>query len=55
MPVENIPTKKGYRAYRWGNEGTVYEYKVGNEKAREEAKEKALRQGRAIEANRGRK
>ena len=47
MPLMRC-TKNGKRGYKWGRDGICY---LGSD-----AKEKALRQGRAIEANkRGKK
>ena len=53
MPVERGYTtedgkKVGY--YRWGKSGKKYTYNPGNDKARERAKKKAARQGRAIKS-----
>ena len=46
MPVQRC-TKNGKKGWKWGANGTCY---IGRD-----AKEKAERQGRAIEANRGKR
>jgi hypothetical protein len=52
MPVMTGKDSKGCYA-KWGNSGKKYYYKCGSKISLEHAKEKALRQGRAIYANRG--
>jgi len=52
MPVMTGKDSKGCYA-KWGKSGKKYYYKCGSKTSRENAKEKALRQGRAIYANRG--
>ena len=47
MPVHRT-TVKGKPAYQWGNQ-KKYIYTAGNKKSRETAKDKAEKQGRAIE------
>jgi hypothetical protein len=47
MPVERVETSKG-PGYRWGKSGKIYYYTPNNEESRKRAKEKALRQERAI-------
>jgi len=57
-----VPLQQGYTTrdgerrgyYRWGESGTMYTYEPGDEASRERAREKALRQGRAIQARRNR-
>jgi len=50
MPVRNC-TKDGKPGYKWGYEGTCYTYSLNDEFSRRQANEKALQQGRAIEAS----
>lgn len=50
MPVERT-TVNGKPAYRWGKKGRAYTYTVGDAKSRTAAKNRALKQGRAIEAS----
>jgi hypothetical protein len=45
-----MPLQRVGNSYRWGDSGKRYYYKVGDKKSREEAKAKAMRQARAIEA-----
>lgn len=49
MPVESCQ-QAGRPGFRWGKEGTCYTYLPGDESARERARARAERQGRAIEA-----
>lgn len=51
MPVKTGKDKKGCFA-QWGSQKKYY-YECGNEKARERAKGKAEKQGRAAKANKG--
>lgn len=54
MPLQNgYTTKNGTRVgyYKWGDSGKKYKYTIGNRKSRENAKNKAKKQGRAIEAS----
>ena len=51
MPVHRT-TKDGKPAYQWGDSGKKYTYEPGNVSSREQAKQKAARQGRAVQANR---
>ncbi len=51
MPVHRT-TKDGKPAYQWGDSGKKYTYTAGNVPSRELAKQKAARQGRAVQANR---
>lgn len=51
MPVK-ATTKNGKPGYKYGESGAVYTYTPGNEASRERAKEKAAKQGRAIEMSR---
>lgn len=53
MPVERV-MKGGRPGYRWGKSGKIYYYKPGDPASRSRAKRKALRQGRAAHARRGR-
>ena len=50
MPIINSKNSMG-TYYKWGKNGFKYYYIKNNEKSRMRAKEKALRQGRAIKAN----
>jgi len=50
MPVQRC-YDNGKHGYKWGESGKCYTYTLGNEQSREDAKDKALTQGRAIEAN----
>ena len=50
MPV--MPCRKqGKPGYKWGKSGKCYTYTSGDKKSRDRAKAKAVKQGRAIEAN----
>jgi len=49
MPVHTGKDSKGCYA-RWGTHGAKYYYKCGNAAARDRAKAKAAKQGRAIKA-----
>ena len=54
MPLkQGYTTRNGQRVgyYQWGDAGAKYTYTPGNAAERERAKEKAQRQGRAIEAS----
>lgn len=51
MPIQRV-VMNGKPGYRWGDDGKVYTYKAGDVKSRTAAKNRALRQGRAIEASR---
>jgi len=44
--------RKGY--YRWGEHGKMYVYTPGDEEERKRAKQRALRQGRAIKSRQNR-
>ncbi len=50
-----MPVQQGKNSvnsyYRWGDHGKKYYYQANNKKSRELAKEKALKQGRAIHAS----
>lgn len=50
MPVK-AATKNGKPGYRYGESGAVYTYTPGDKASRERAKEKAAKQGRAVQAN----
>lgn len=55
MPLQSGYTtrdgeRKGY--YRWGDEGKMYIYEPGDPASKERARNRAKKQGRAIEANR---
>ena len=54
MPVHKC-RKNNKPGFKWGSNGTCYTYTEGNERSMDMAKNRALRQGRAINANRGRK
>lgn len=49
-----MPLKQGYEDdmgwYRWGKTGKKYYYTPGDEKSRVRARNKAVKQGRAIES-----
>jgi len=48
MPIQKgIENDKPY--YRWGDKGKKYFYVAGNKLTRDYAKEKALKQGKAIQ------
>ena len=51
MPAYRGRDSKG-PFYRWGQSGKKYYYTAGNKQSRERARQKALRQGRAIHARR---
>jgi len=48
MPLVNGKDKEGH-FYRWGRSGKKYYYPVGNSFLRDQARWRALRQGRAVE------
>jgi len=50
MPVQKCQ-EKGKPGWRWGKEGKCYTYKPGDKAGSKRAKEKAARQGRAIQVN----
>ena len=50
MPVHRSQDSKG-PYYQWGNHGSKYYYKSGNQASRERAKKKAHLQARAIYAS----
>ncbi len=52
MPLMKC-TENGKPGYKWGESGKCYTYTPGNEISRNNAKEKALKQARAIKANQG--
>lgn len=52
MPILNC-TLNGKPGYKWGNKGKCYTYTPGNEKSRKEAKQKAYKQGAAIDLSVG--
>ncbi len=54
MPLMRA-TKNGKPCYKWGDSGKCYPYTAGDEGSRGRAKQKALRQGRAIEAAKARR
>lgn len=37
--------------YKWGDQGKCYPYKMGDKQSREDAKQKAIDQGKAVEVN----
>ena len=54
MPLQRgTTTRDGERVgyWRYGDEGKMYTYELGNASARRAAKSRARRQGRAIEAS----
>jgi hypothetical protein len=49
MPIK--PCKiDGKPGYKWGDNGKCYLYKTGDDNSKKRAKEKALKQARAIKA-----
>lgn len=50
MPVHRSKDSKG-PYYQWGDSGKKYYYESGNQESRENAKNKAKRQGRAARAS----
>lgn len=50
MPLKQT-TKDGKPAYKWGDSGKAYTYNPKDEKSRKRAKDKAISQGRIMEAN----
>lgn len=50
MPVKKCE-KDGKPGYKYGDEGKCYTYEKGNEEERKKAKEKAFKQGAAIQHN----
>jgi hypothetical protein len=54
MPLKKCTTE-GKPGYKWGDEGHCYTYTPNDEKSRNEARAKALRQGYAIDPQEVRK
>lgn len=54
MPIKRC-TKDGKPGFKWGNEGTCYPYTAGNEQSRKNARDKARKQGQAIELEKKRR
>ena len=54
MPVERKADTRG-SYYRWGQSGAKYYYTPNNKQSRENAKQSAMRQGRAVHAYRVKK
>lgn len=52
MPIERC-SLSGRPGYRWGEKGKCYTYESGNEHSRWQARARAMKQGRAIQARRG--
>ena len=50
MPVKSC-RKEGKPGWKWGDSGYCYTYTKGNKQSSDRAKEKASRQGRAIQVN----
>ncbi|MFZ0012941.1 MAG: hypothetical protein WAL25_02385 [Acidimicrobiia bacterium] len=50
MPVHRSKDSDG-PYYQWGDSGKKYHYEAGNKSSREEAKQKAQRQGKAARAS----
>ena len=50
MPVQKCQSN-GKPGYKWGTKGTCYTYTKGNTESLNAAKNKAARQGRAVEAS----
>ena len=49
MPLKRSTTKGGKPCFKWGDAGKCYPYTAGDKNSRERAKNKAMKQGRAIE------
>ena len=54
MPVQEC-REEGRPGWRWGSRGKCYTYSPGDDRGRREAREKAERQGRAVEGKRAAK
>jgi hypothetical protein len=50
MPIQRCQAN-GKPGYKWGAEGSCYTYTEGDEASKTEAHNRAVTQGRAIEAN----
>ena len=50
MPVKSCQ-KSGKPGFKWGDSGYCYTYTSGNKQSKEQARQKAIRQGRAIQVN----
>ncbi|HXV26901.1 MAG TPA: hypothetical protein VD862_02680 [Candidatus Paceibacterota bacterium] len=48
MPLKRA-TKNGRPCYKWGDSGKCYPYTAGDNASRKRAKNRAMKQGRAIE------
>ena len=54
MPIKPCQSG-GNPGFKWGDSGKCYTYKSGDESSREAARQKALKQGQAIEASKARR
>jgi hypothetical protein len=52
MPIQRCQ-KNGKPGFKWGKSGKCYIYTPNNKASRERARQRALQQARAIQANRG--
>ena len=50
MPVQKCMAN-GRPGFKWGKSGKCYTYTPGNDKSRDQAKQKAEHQGRAVRAS----
>ena len=50
MPVKSCQSN-GKPGFKWGNSGKCYTYTPGDKSSKEKARQKAIRQGRAIQVN----
>ena len=50
IPVKDCQ-KDGKKGFKWGDSGKCYTYTPGNKQSKERARQKAIRQGRAIQVN----
>jgi len=52
MPIKRCQ-RNGRPGFKWGDEGKCYTYEPGNKDSREAARQRALKQARAIRARGG--
>ena len=50
MPIKNCQ-KNNKKGFKWGDNGACYSYNANDPSSRKRAMDKAMRQARAIEAN----
>ena len=51
MSLQRVVNSRGKPGYRWGDNGRIFTYIVGDGKSRNAAKRRALAQGKSIKAS----